>query len=163
VTRRWRAVALGVVAVSAVALAPSAAAQPSLEFRPEVRVDAILARRSALHAGFGASVPLGRSVRLELAGAAGSIVGRGDNGFSGRVDAIGRFVLDPFYQSRWGAYTGGGISLRYDRDVDWRGLLALVVGLEGRLRDGVLPFVEIGYGGGVRIGGGLRWASRSRR
>ncbi len=155
----WGAVAWGVAAaLGTVATTPRAHAQLSRQLRPEIRVDAIVARRSAVHAGLGASVPLARAVRLELAGGAGSTIGRGDDGFSGRVDVIGRFLLDPEYQFRWGAYVGGGLSLRYDHRSDWRGFLGLVLGLEAPRRGGIVPFFEVGYGGGVRIGAGVRRA-----
>ena len=141
----------------------SVPAQLARRVMPEVRADAFLARRSALHAGLGANLPLARSVRLEIVGGVGSTLGPADEGLSGRIDAIGRFLLDPEDLLRWSGYVGGGTSLRYAQPADWRGFVTRVIGVEAPRPGRVAPFFEIGYGGGVRVGVGVRRGVRGRR
>lgn len=160
---RGRAGRAAAVALAILASVPSAIAQPSSRPQPEVRVDAIAARATVIHAGVGAAIPVSRYVRLELVGAAGSLVGRRGGAFSARADGLARFVLDPEFSARWTAYAGGGVSARYDEPGDWRGLLVMLFGTEGPRWRGVVPFGEVGYGGGFRVGFGLRRAIVGRR
>jgi hypothetical protein len=126
---------------------------------PEVRVDGIIARVSAVHAGLGFTAPVGNYIRAGLAGA----VGFSRNGLSGRVDGVARFHFDPFRQSRWAPYGGGGISGRFDRDEKTRAYLMLLLGLDGPVYSGATPSFELGLGGGGRIGLILRRATAERR
>lgn len=137
--------------------------QQRVTVQPEGRVDVLAARRTAVQGGVGVNVPAGRSVRLELVGAAGASTIGGDAGFSTRLDGIARYLLDPDFVSRWGAYGGGGLGARYDRGAGWRGVLIALIGLEGPRWGGVVPFVEVGYGGGARVGAGVRRAVAERR
>lgn len=96
--------------------------------------------------------------------AGGGIGERPDGGTrgEGRGDAVVRFVLDPEFTQRWGAYGGAGVSIRA-ADGDTRELLLMALGVEGPRWGGVVPFAELGLGGGVRLGFGLRRALRARR
>jgi hypothetical protein len=109
------------------------------------------------------SLPAGRSVRLELVSAAGASTVGGNIGFSTRLEGVARYLLDPDFVSQWGAYGGGGLGARYDRGAGWRGVLIALIGLEGPRWGGVVPFVEVGYGGGARVGGGVRRVVAGRR
>ena len=73
---------------------------------------------------------------------------------------IARFLFDPFRQQRWGFSAGGGVSVRA-RDGDRvRPFLVAVLDLEApRSASGITPAIQLGLGGGVRIGMALRWAS----
>ena len=98
------AVALGVLAV------PKAQAQNQPPAYAEYRADAIVGRGTAAQGGAGVVVPLGIYVRLGIDAAAGA-TWRGDaTRASGRVDVIGRFLLDPFRETRLGLSLGGGVS-----------------------------------------------------
>jgi hypothetical protein len=137
--------------------------QQRITIQPEARVDVLAARRAAVQGGVGVSLPAGRSLRLELVGAAGASTIGGPTGLSARLDGIARFLLDPDFISRWGGYGGGGLGARYDRGAGWRGVLVALIGLEGPKAGGVVPFVEVGYGGGARVGAGVRTAVAGRR
>jgi hypothetical protein len=142
--------------------APSVVAQPekrTSKVAPEVRLDGIIARVSAIHFGAGFTVPAGTYVRTGVIAA----VGFSRDGLSGRLDAIARFHFDPFRQSRWGPYGGGGISGRFDSDEKTRAYLLLLFGLDGPVYNGATPTVELGLGGGARIGVIVRRATAERR
>lgn len=139
------------------AAAPAPAGQPALI--PEIRVDALLATVSAVHVGAGATMVTGTYVRTGIVGG----VGFSRDGLSGRLDGFARFHLDPFSQSRWAPYGGGGISGRFDREVGARAYLLLLAGVDGPKTGGMTPAIELGLGGGARIGMVLRRATGERR
>ncbi|MBA3341350.1 MAG: hypothetical protein H0T48_05895 [Gemmatimonadaceae bacterium] len=126
---------------------------------PEVRVDAIFARETALHAGIGLATPLGTYVRAGVVGAAG--VSNGSP--SGRVDAVVRFLLDPFRETKWGPYGGGGLSTRFGDGRAARALMLIFFGAEGPLNRGFSPAIEVGLGGGARLAIVLRRGVAERR
>lgn len=155
--------------VAAALLAPPLAAQTGRRLQPEARVDVIAGRSTALHAGVGLSRPLGTYVRVGAV-AAGGVVTGGSGSVSGgelrasaRGDLLARFLLDPFLQSRWAPYAGGGASARYDEDGRARGYMVAFVGVEGPPMGGLLPALEVGLGGGTRMGVTLRRALEARR
>ena len=125
----------------------------------EVRLDGIISRVSAVQLGAGLTTVMGIYLRTGVVGA----VGFSRNGVSARVDGFTRFHFDPFRQSRWAPYGGGGISGRFERRDGARAYLLLLLGLDGPINKGVTPSVEIGLGGGARIGVALRQATGERR
>ena len=142
--------------------AQSAAAQWKSQLQPAGRVDVFMADITALQAGVEVSAPAGENIRLAIVGAAGQFWRDGASGLSARAELTGRFLLDPEFRARWAPYVGGGVGARYDHVGDWRGVLSLVIGVEGPKWGSTVPFLEAGYGGGARIGIGFRKA-RSRR
>ena len=138
---------------------------PTQAFQSELRVDGIVARNSAVDAGYGLSVPAGIYVRTGLV--AGLGVGR--HGVDGRTDLIARFSLDPFRQSRWAPYGGAGLAGRYRPEADGgsRGYLLVFMGIEGPLAagetSGWVPAFEVGLGGGARFGFVMRRGIGGRR
>jgi len=139
-------------------LPPAPAAKPSI-VDPEVRIDGIIARVSALQAGAGVTVVAGTYVRAGIVGG----LGFSRDGLSGRIDGFARFHSDPFRQSRWAPYGGGGISGRFDRVAGARAYLLLLAGIDGPVMNDMTPSVELGLGGGARIGVILRRATGERR
>ena len=135
------------------------------KFQSEARLDAIFARSGAIEAGYGFTVPMGIYIRSGLVAG----IGAGRHGADGRTDLISRFSLDPFRQSRWAPYAGAGLSGRYrtERDGGSRAYLLVFLGLEGPLPLGALagwvPAVEVGLGGGARVGVILRRGIHARR
>jgi hypothetical protein len=120
----------------------------------ELRVDAIDVRSSehgTLQGGAGVNLPLGDYVRLEIDGAGGVTKRDSVQLASGRVDAIARFLLDPFAETRWGLSIGGGMSalVTESRAHEY---LVVVVDLETPRVGPVVPAVQLGLGGGTRIG-----------
>jgi hypothetical protein len=146
-------------------VAPRAAgAQSATRTAPRllVRADAVLARANAVQGGLGLTVPLGNYVRLDGVAGAGVEWSGGESRGSGRFDLVGRFLLDPFRQSRWSGYGGAGVSA-LQAEGEWRGYLLAVVGVEGPGGRGLLPALEFGLGGGTRVGVVLRRAPIDRR
>jgi len=127
-----------------------------------LRSDVFLARADAVQAAAGLTLPLGNYVRLDGVAGAGVEWSGGESRGSGRVDLVGRFLLDPFRQSRWSGYGGAGLSALHTEH-DWRGYMLAVVGVEGPGGRRFLPALEIGLGGGTRIGLVLRNAPLDRR
>ena len=124
---------------------------------PELRVDAIVGRGTALHAGGGVVLPMGPYVRLGVIGAAGATWRDGSTKASGRLDAVARYLLDPFREVPLGLSLGGGLTLPYaSGEKTLRPYLTAVVDLEARRRGGLTPALQIGVGGGARIGLALR-------
>ena len=131
----------------------------------EGRLDAIVAHTTGFEAGLGLTVPAGIYVRTGLVAG----IGAGRHGVEGRTDLVSRFSLDPFRQSRWAPYGGGGISGRYRSKLDGgsHAYLLVFLGVEGPLaaanRSGIVPAFELGLGGGARFGIILRQGISARR
>jgi hypothetical protein len=154
-----RALAAGVIAAGSAWSRP-ALGQPTPPVYAEYRADVIVARAVATQAGAGAVVPLGVYVRLGVDGAAGATWHDGAAHASGRVDAISRFLLDPYREAPFGLSLGGGVSVPYaigDRRV--RPYLTAVIDVEGRSHGPFTPALQIGLGGGARVGFVLRRSS----
>lgn len=122
---------------------------------PELRADVIAGSQPAVQIGGGVQVPAGYYVRVGLDAAIGlrpNTVSAGGR-LDGRVDLLTRFLLDPFRQSKYGLSVGGGLTLRAEPNDRVRPLLLVAVDVEGRRRaNGLVPALQIGLGGGVRVG-----------
>ncbi len=141
----------------ATAAGAPAGAQEAPRFQPEARLDGFTADPWAVHAGLGATAPLGTYVRFGIVGGLGTDAER----VSGRADLIARFTLDPFRERRWAPYAVGGVSSRFGGGS--RNALVLLAGLEGPPRRGVATALELGFGGGFRAAVILRRAFPRRR
>lgn len=155
---------LGAIALLAVA-PPAGHAQQRVPLAPEVRLDVIGAHPTSVQGAIGVEVPAGTYVRVGVLGGAGATIeSDGASRAAGRLDVLARFLVDPFRQSRWGFSAGAGVSVRADPGDRVRPRLLVALDLEGRRsRGGVSPSVQIGLGGGVRGGVGLRWSGRGTR
>lgn len=129
----------------------------------EARLDLLVARRAALHVGAGLGLRTGLYVRPAIVVAAGPAWHNDSVRASARVEALARFVLDPFRESRVGVYAQGGLTALYDPWDRWRGALTVAVGAELPARAGGAWAVEVGLGGGVRLGLALRGVTPGRR
>jgi hypothetical protein len=126
----------------------------------ELRADAIIGRWASAQGGVGLVVPLDVYTRLGIDGAIGTTWRNDAPHGSGRVDAIARFLLDPFREAPFGLSLGGGVSVPYVAgDTHVRPYLTAVIDVEGRMRGAVTPALEVGLGGGARIGLVLRRSS----
>ena len=76
----------------------------------EYRADMIIGDGTAAQFGAGAQIPLGYYIRLGLIGAAGVTWRDGVSVGGGRVDVIGRYLLDPFREVAWTPSIGGGLA-----------------------------------------------------
>jgi len=145
-------------ALLALALAPAARAQqaarrtsPPLELRADA-IDPRSTRNGTLQAGVGVNIPLGSYMRLELDGAGGVTRREEVDQHSGRGDAIARFLLDPFAESSWGLSIGGGMSVLFADGAQTRGYLVVVADLEAPRIGALVPALQVGLGGGLRVG-----------
>jgi hypothetical protein len=149
------AAAIAIAVLVAATVARAQAQSPRIE--PEARLDAIVAHRSALQGALGADIPISPAMHLEIAAGAGpSFTNGSGSDISARADAIVHFLIDPQHRMRWSPYAGGGIGARYDRGPDWRAVAIVVAGMNAPKWKHAIPFIEAGFGGGVRIGAGLR-------
>jgi hypothetical protein len=156
----------GVATSFALMLGVSTASKVQAQNQPpvyaEYRADAIVGRGTAAQGGAGVVVPIGIYVRLGIDAAGGATWHDDATRASGRVDVIGRFLLDPFRETRLGLSLGGGVSVPYTNgEQRVRPYLTLVVDVEGRVQGPVTPALQVGLGGGTRIGVVLR-TSRPR-
>jgi hypothetical protein len=126
--------------------------------QPAGRVDVFVSSITAVQGAVELSTPAGRYMRVAAQGGIGGSRGEGGaSGLSARAELLGRFMLDPDFHARWAPYAAGGLGARYDRVADgWRATLVIALGLEGPDWNGVVPFLEAGFGGGARLGLGLR-------
>src|SRR5262245_26330422 len=83
----------------------------------EYRADIIIGQGTAAQIGAGAQVPVGYYVRLGITGAGGITSRDGVSVGGGRVDVIGRYLLDPFREVAWTPSFGGGLSVRDRKSV----------------------------------------------
>jgi hypothetical protein len=147
-------------------------AQPRLPHPPitaEVRLDTRISDHSAIEGGGSVILPAGIYTRVAFTAAVGVSDTDSSSVGSARGEVIARFLLDPFRESRYGLSIGGGIGISNSeglltppkppdgiRSVRWRPYLAVVVDLETKKTAGWTPAVQIGLGGGMRIGLALR-------
>lgn len=122
----------------------------------EYRADALLARHATGELGAGLVIPMGIYVRTSLDAAAGATWANGATRAAARADAIARFLLDPFREVPIGVSAGGGVSLAYVDGDRVRPYLVGVIDVEGSAHRGFTPALEIGLGGGTRVGIVLR-------
>lgn len=132
----------------------------AVSFIPSVRLDVLGGNPTALQAGAGIAFPFSNYFRL------GGDVGAGisSTGFSGRIDGFGQFSLDPYRQHEWEPYVGGGVTIRGDGGgPGTRTYLLAFIGANGPSTGGIAPGVELGLGGGVRLGFTIRPAGSPKR
>lgn len=163
---RALASAIGAVIVLAGAAAAQGAGVPAPAPMPEIRVDAIVGHQPTVQLGAGVQLPVGYYVRVGVDAAAGIPVGNDQEPrrFDGRVDLLARFLLDPFRQRAYGLSVGGGLSARAEPGDRVRPLLLVAMEVEGRRSArGWVPALQVGLGGGARIGFVLRRGARLTR
>ena len=154
-SRFWTRISAGLALAAAItAPAPARAQNIPQPFQSEARIDGLFARASAVEAGYGVSIPAGIYVRNGVEAG----LGAGRHGVEGRTDFVTRFSFDPFRQSRWAPYGGGGVSGRYRPAADGgaKAYLLIFLGMEGPVPAGQaagwVPAIEVGLGGGARVG-----------
>ena len=162
-----RASKLASLCVAAIIAAPAAAFAQADTFKPpvqfETRIDALGGPPAGAQLGIGANVAADTYFRIGVDIAAGASSRDGLAVASGRVDVVTRYLLDPFHESKWGPYAGGGFTAQWDRSANWRGDLLLLIGVEGPVHAGWRTSVELGLGGGARLGVVLRRARSNGR
>jgi hypothetical protein len=139
----------------------SALASTALEAQthpqPELRLDIIGPPPYTVQPGAGATLAFGYYARVTAA--AGYAMQRDTTAIADRwrADVLGRFVLDPFRQHRWGVSVGGGVSVRR------RAHIAALLELESPEIGGWMTALQMGASRGLRAGIVLRRAVPGRR
>jgi hypothetical protein len=146
------------VAVLIASSARLAAQRPPVE--REVRVDAIVARRAAVEAGGSLITAQGIYARTSLT-AAGGVADRVTGASPvGRAEITSRFLLDPFREWPYGLSVGAGVGVtNLQTQTVWRPYLIALVDLELGEASGWTPAIQLGLGGGARLGISLRSGS----
>jgi hypothetical protein len=151
----------------AIAGVPAARAQQPVTppIAPELRVDLIAGHDPAIQLGGGVQIPAGYYARIGIDAAVGAPISqRAGSGLDGRLDLLARFLLDPFRQTAYGLSLGGGASLRAEPGDHVRPLLLVALDVEGRRSTrGFAPALQVGLGGGLRVGVVLRRAAVGAR
>jgi hypothetical protein len=153
--------------VGAAQVAPSPAARTDGRHEtvmPEVRLDAFAGRTAGAQLGAGVALDAGFYTRLALL-VAGGVERRPGGALVGaeRAEAVLRFHTDPLRKSSPGVYLGGGLGARRVGSGPTRAVLLAVVGLEGPYQRHVAPAIELGVGGGARVGVAIRRARIDER
>jgi hypothetical protein len=151
----------------AACLLPAAAGAQEFDFKPHLqsgwRADLLAGPPAGIELGAGANVPVGYYLRMGLDVAAG-VARRAERAVpGGRVDIAARYLLDPFREFRWGPYAGAGLTTRWVDGAGWRADLLVLLGIEGPESRGWRTAVELGAGGGVRLGLVFRRARQNGR
>jgi hypothetical protein len=132
---------------------------PVLELRAVVPIQ----EEPEFQVGAGLSLRAGWYVRGAIALLGGAVQDDSATRGVARVEAAVRFHLDPFFEAPGcgrgetdrvcrGVYAGVGLSQRFvENAADDPGLL-LLVGIEGRRTSAGVWALELGVGGGVRVG-----------
>ena len=160
-----RAAAVSLLAILGLALPGAASGQgfrPAPFAQPELRIESVASVSAAVMAGAGLNVPAGSYVRIAPMVAAGREVRSGGRQVA-RAEVVARFLADPFHETRWGLYGGGGIAALWTQGEEGRGALVLVAGIDFPGRTAWRPVLEVGIGGGVRIALALRPPRRAGR
>ena len=162
--------AAGAATLMGAARRAGAQQSPSAAMTPELRADLLAGHRPAVQLGGGVQIPIGYYVRLGLIAAVGVRVDdatarpAGSRSTDGRLDVLARFLLDPFRQTRYGVSLGGGMSLRAEPGERARPVLLVAMDLEGRRAgQGWVPAVQLGLGGGARLGIAFRRGAAGSR
>ncbi|MDZ7631250.1 MAG: hypothetical protein U5K74_07860 [Gemmatimonadaceae bacterium] len=137
--------------------------QRPIRWRTTLRADAIIDRDPGAQLGLGLAIPAAYNVRLGVEAGAGGVQRRGGWSPIGRVDLLGRWLSDPFRQSRWAIHAGGGVGVLLEEQRAPRPVAIVTLGVDGPSDGAWVPGVEVGLGGGVRAGLTLRRASRRSR
>lgn len=155
----------GVLTLSGVAAVAGAQGAVASGVQPEFRADLLLGHRGAVQGGVGVQIPAGVYVRIGADLSAGVRTGRIDGSrLDGRADILARFLLDPYRQSRYGVSAGAGLSARLERGERASPLLLVALDVEQHEPGDVwVRALQVGLGGGARIGVVLRHAEHAAR
>jgi hypothetical protein len=138
-----------------------AAQETTASLAPEIRADALVARSPAYQLAAGAALPTGDYLWLGADLGAGIVAGPRLEP-SARVDVTGRLWFDPNSETHWAPYLVGGMSYRADGGARGALYLLIAVGVHAPPSHGLVPALEVGLGGGVRVGIVIRRARPGR-
>ena len=132
------------------------AAQNGPPTETEYRIDGFAGRNDALQVGAGATLAADVYTRIGIIAATGVGTDWHSTSSTTRVDVLARFLVDPLRQASYGLSLGGGLSVANTQNGRWRPYLVGILDVEGAGRGPVVPAVQLGLGGGFRVGFVLR-------
>jgi hypothetical protein len=80
---------------------------------------------------------------------------------AGRTELVWHFQLDPGRRTGWGVYGGGGLAASVVEQGHVRPWVQAVLGAETGPGAAGGMFVEVGFGGGIRLAAGWRWRKQN--
>lgn len=123
----------------------------------ELRVDGLMSAHAAIEVGASAIIPAGIYSRTSVTAATGVVRRNATDARVARFEMVSRFLLDPYRESPYGLSVGGGLGMTNSAGgPQWRPYLALVLDLELERAHGLTPALQLGLGGGARLGVALR-------
>jgi hypothetical protein len=143
----WGSILLGLV------VAPGLWGQTVREFGPQITITT--ANPTAVVGGLYGAIRPDRRLRL----AANAGVGVQGDGVAWRLEALGHFQLNPTSLGT-GVYGGAGVAVAGGTAT--KGYLVVLLGIEAAPGGPSGWAVELGVGGGVRIGASYRWRRDGR-
>ena len=117
----------------------------------------------------GAQFAIGASQATSFYARVGAVIAAGarqdgpDLRGTGRIEVHGRLSVDPIQELRWAPYAVGGAMLSCADARRCRPLLLVRLGIEGPMRGGWIPGIELGVGDGAQLGFVLRAGRIGRR
>jgi hypothetical protein len=150
---------VGFVLALCVSRVDAQTATPSIT--PELRTDAVFARSTTFQLGGGAALQTGDYLWLGGDMGLGVVTGHTPEP-SVSVQVTGRIHLDSDSEAHWAPYLVGGMTYQASRGAKGALYLLIALGMHAPARAGIVPAMEVGLGGGVRVGFVLRRARRRR-
>ena len=130
---------------------------------PELRADFVAGDVVSTQVAAGVHVNTGAYVRLAFLGGYGRAWDDDEQGPSYRLEAQGRFHLDPLRSTRFGLYGIGGVSANHDPFADWQTRLVLGAGVELPAYARATLAIEVALAGGLRFSVATRRVPLGRR
>lgn len=123
----------------------------------ELRIDELMSGSTAIELGASVIVPAGVYARTAFTAATGVTRRAAATESATRFEVVSRFLLDPFRESPYGLSIGGGLGVTNAAGGShWRPYLAFLFDFELERAGGVTPAIQLGLGGGARLGVVLR-------
>ena len=130
---------------------------------PAMRADLFFARDPGAQLAVGLIASPAYNIRAQLDVGAGGVARASGWAAAGRADLLLRWVSDPFRRARWALHAGGGVGVAVESSRAPQPLAIVTLGVEGPAKGRWLPGVELGLGGGVRLGLTMRRVRPGRR
>ncbi|HEX6314582.1 MAG TPA: hypothetical protein VFZ73_06965 [Gemmatimonadaceae bacterium] len=136
---------------------------PQRRVHPEFRIDVVTGDVSSAHLGGGVHIRSGTYFQIAVLAGAGLAWKDDVQRNSYRVEAQGRFHLDPFRASRFGLYGIGGVATSHDPFIHWQSRLVVGAGVELPAHGRGTLAVEATLAGGFRVSVAARRLPLGRR
>lgn len=130
---------------------------------PELRADVVTGDVVTGQVAAGVHITSGTYFRIALLAGVGAAWDENERGDSFRLEAQGRFHLDPLRTTRFGLYGIGGVMVGHDPFKDWQSRMVVGVGAELPAYARATLAVEAALAGGFRVSVATRRVPLGRR